>query len=94
MAVYLVTWDINRAKPNYSEARTRFITHLQTYQYKKDAGLDSVWFISTSSSANQIDAFLRQRLDDNDRLIVTRLVNGQHQGWLSQDMWDWINARI
>lgn len=24
----------------------------------------------------------------------TQLVTGQHQGWLSKNVWDWINARL
>jgi hypothetical protein len=94
MAVYLVTWDLNREKPNYAAARSRFIAHLSRYEHLKDPGLDSVWFISTSRSADEIDADLRTQLDDNDRLIVTKLVPANHQGWLATDSWDWINARI
>ena len=94
MAVYLVTWDINRAGAGYSEARAAFISHLQTYPHKKDGGLDSVWFISTDQTANQIDAYLRQRLDNNDRLIVTRIRSGEHQGWLDPEVWKWIEARL
>jgi len=89
-----VTWDLNRAKPNYQQARANLISHLETYDHIKDVGLDSVWFISTQSSADQIDQYLRQKLDDNDRLFVSKLRSGEHQGWLSQSIWDWINARI
>lgn len=32
--------------------------------------------------------------DSDDRLIVTKLVFGQHQGWLDKKVWDWINARL
>jgi hypothetical protein len=94
MAVFLVTWDLNRAKPNYSQARVNFVQHLQQYEHVKDPGLDSVWFISSKSSVNDIDKFLRQRLDSDDRLIVTQLQQGTHQGWLSQSIWDWVNARL
>jgi len=27
-------------------------------------------------------------MDKNDRLIVTRLESGQHEGWLSKQVWD------
>lgn len=94
MSVYLVTWDLNKEKPNYAQARENLITHLSRYQHIKDRGLDSVWFISTDSSADQVDADVRTRMDNNDRLVVTKLVRGQHQGWLGQDIWDWINARL
>jgi hypothetical protein len=41
MPVYLVTWDLNREKPNYSEMRQRPINQLSRYERIKDPGLDS-----------------------------------------------------
>ena len=43
---------------------------------------------------DQIDADLRSVMHESDRIIATRLVSGQHQGWLDKDVWTWINARI
>jgi hypothetical protein len=94
MPVYAVTWDLNREKPNYAQARENLITHLGRYQHIKDRGLDSVWFISTDWSADQVDADVRTKMDNNDRLLVTKLAKGQHQGWLGKDIWEWINARL
>lgn len=93
MAVYVVTWDLNREKHNYSAAREAFVTHLERYENVKDPGLDSVRFISTSHTANQIDEFLRQKLDTNDRLFVSKIRPGERNGWLSKNVWDWIKAR-
>ena len=42
MAVYVVTWDLNKEKPNYSQARTAFVKHIEAYENKKDPGLDFV----------------------------------------------------
>jgi hypothetical protein len=94
MAVYLVTWDLNKEKPNYSAARTAFLEHLNRYENKKDPGLDSVRFVSASWSADEVSADLRKKPDDNDRILVTKLISGNHQGWLSKDVWDWINAHL
>ena len=94
MAVYLVTWDLNKEKPNYAEARRQFIAHLERYENTRDSGLDSVRFVSTSLSAAQLNEDLRTKLDDNDRMIVTKLVSGDYSGWLSKDVWSWINARL
>lgn len=94
MSVYVVTWDLNNEKPNYSQARIAFVKHLESYDNIKDPGLDSVRFISTPSTANQIDVYLRQKLDTNDRLFVSKLNSAEHQGWLGQSTWNWINARI
>lgn len=89
--VYLVTWDLNKEKPNYPTARDKFLERLDKYENTKDAGLDSVRFISTSWTAEQISEDLRQNLDNNDRIIIVSLKDGSHQGWLNQATWDWIN---
>lgn len=94
MSVYLVTWDLNREKPNYVAARAAFIAHLERYEHIKDPGLDSVRFLSTSWTAEQVSQDLRLKLDTNDKIIVTKLASGSHQGWLAKSVWDWINARI
>jgi hypothetical protein len=94
MTVFVVTWDLNHEKPNYAQARAAFIQHLERYHNIKDEGLDSVRFIATDSSADQVSADLRQKLDDNDRLFVSRLRPGEHQGWLAKAVWEWIDARL
>lgn len=94
MSVYLVTWDINRERQNYTQARQNLINHLSRYEHIKDPGLDSVWFISSTASANAVSDDVRTMLDVNDRLIVTKLVRDQHQGWLAQNVWNWINTRL
>lgn len=94
MSVYLVTWDLNHEKPNYAQARANFIAQLEGFEHTKDAGLDSVWFVSTAWSADQTSAHLRKKMDDNDKLVVTQLKAGEHQGWLTQSVWTWINARL
>jgi hypothetical protein len=94
MPVYLVTWDLNKEKPNYAEARRQFLAHLDRYENTKDPGLDSVRFVSTNWSADQVENDLQTKLDKNDRIIVSKLVSGDHQGWLSKDVWDWIKARL
>ena len=92
--MYLVTWDLNREKPNYAAARAQFLAHLDRYESKKDPGLDSVRFASTGWSAQQVSDDLRTKLDNNDRLIVTKLTSGDYHGWLSKDVWDWVSARL
>lgn len=94
MAVFLVTWDLNKQKANYNQARQNLIDHMSRYPYIKDPGLDSVWFIQSSSTADAVSADIRTRMDNNDRVIVTRMENGGHQGWLGQGVWNWINARL
>lgn len=94
MAVYVITWNLNKEGASYQQARTAFLNQLSAYDNKKDSGLDTVRWISTADTATQIDAYLRQKLDSNDRLFVSKLTSGSHQGWLEQEVWDWINARL
>lgn len=94
MAVYVVTWNLNQERSNYAQARQVFVQHLERFENVKDSGLETVRWISTSSTASQIDADLRQKLDNNDRLFVSKLNSGEHQGWLNKATWEWINARL
>lgn len=94
MAVYLVTWNINRDKSNYSAVRAAFLKGMDAYENKQDSGLETVRFLSTTENADAITNRLRKNLDDNDRLFVANVNNGQHQGWLEQETWNWINARL
>lgn len=94
MSVFVVTWDLNHEKPNYAQARAAFLRHLEAFENIRDGGLDSVRFISTPSTAAQVQGYLRQKLDSNDRLFVTRLNRGGHQGWLSKSVWAWISERL
>ncbi len=95
MAVYLVTWDLNKEKPNYGAARGEFIARISRYEHIKDNGLDSVWFVDTSWSASEVNTDLKLALDDNDRLIVVQIhKNTGHSGWLHKDTWQWLEARM
>lgn len=88
--VYLVTYDLNKQGKNYDA----LYTCLREYSYIRDLDLDSVWFISTTQDASQIDADIRQHMDANDRLFVTRLHKGEYQGWMDKKIWEWINSNL
>jgi hypothetical protein len=94
MAVYVVTWNLNNERDNYAQARREFIEHLKTFEHIYDSGLESVWFIESGNTANQISDYLLKKLDKNDCLFVTKLNTSQHQGWLSNGIWSWINERL
>jgi hypothetical protein len=94
MAVFVVTWNLNRERSNYGQARAAFIKQLEQYPNVLDPALETVRWIASSASASEISRDLRTKLDANDRLFVTQLSGGTHQGWLSQATWDWINANM
>ncbi|PPU76337.1 hypothetical protein ACCQ13_06285 [Xanthomonas sp. NCPPB 1638] len=94
MAVYVVTWNLNKERSNYDAARRQFIQHLERYANTQDSGLESVRWMQSTGTAQQLSDDLRQKLDNNDRLFVSKLSVDQYAGWLAKDVWDWIRPRL
>ena len=94
MAVFVVTWNLNKERSNYAEARRIFIQHLERYPNCKDDGLESVRWISAASTAQQVSQDLLQKLDKNDRLFVSKLNPDQYHGYLNKPVWNWISQRL
>lgn len=94
MAVFIVNWNLNKERGNYDAARREFLQHLERFDHTKDGGLESVRWISTTWTPDQIHNDLGIKLDTNDRLFISQLIPGGHQGWLDNEVWAWINARI
>lgn len=94
MSVFIVSWNLNKEKSNYNAARTEFITHLQRYPFIRDPQLETVWFLQSTATASALSNDLRVKLDDNDRLVVSKMNRGEHAGWLNTDVWAWIEARL
>lgn len=85
--IYSVNYDLKRPGQNYDAL----------YDAIKDCGawwhyLGSTWLLDTQLDANGIWRRLEPHVDKNDRILVIG-VTRDHQGWLSQDAWDWINSR-
>lgn len=94
MAVFVVTWNLNKERANYAQARKDFVAHLEQHANVGDSNLESVRWISTTYSADQLCDDLRTKMDKNDRIFVSQVVSGTHQGWLDQTTWDWINSKL
>jgi hypothetical protein len=94
MAIYVVTWNLNKEGAAYQQARVAFLKQLGAYDNVQESQLETVRWISTSDTAHQVSDYLLEKLDNNDRLFVSEIRSGTHQGWLNQTTWDWINARL
>ncbi|WP_237649451.1 hypothetical protein [Xanthomonas translucens] len=70
MTVYVVTWNLNKERSNYDAARRQFIQHLERHPNVQDRGLESVRWVQSAGTAQQLSDDLRQKLDNNDRLFV------------------------
>ena len=87
--VYLVKYELNRPGQNYPGLWAA----LGQYDYIRDNGLHSAWFLSTSWSAQQVYNHLAPHIDRSDRIFITRIRPGEHFGWMDQAIWNWITAR-
>lgn len=95
MAVYLVTWNINKAGIVYTPARDKFISGFKGLDAVYAGGtLDTVVFVSTSLSISMLYNRLCKNLDSNDRLMVTQVFKNGYIGWLDQKVVNWLKSRL
>lgn len=88
--VYVVTYDLNKIK-NYN---LLYSTLLDLGECKRDPGLDSVWFISSSLDIDSFTDQILSSIDKDDRIFVSKLNYREYKGWLIQDVWDWIYSKV
>ncbi len=86
----MLTYDLNKVK----DYRKLYAAIEQLGETKRDPNLDSVWFIATSLSPNQACDHIRSATDRDDHHFICRLSSGNHQGWMSKEVWDWINSHL
>ncbi|MEK4142133.1 hypothetical protein NST48_14350 [Paenibacillus sp. FSL M7-0547] len=90
MAVYLISYDLNKAGKNYDGV----------YQAIKDSStgvwwhyLDSTWIIKSNLTVKQVSDNIRAETDSDDHFIVIEVKNNK-QGWLPKKAWDYLNEHI
>lgn len=85
----IITYDLNRVKdyPKLYSAIEKL------GDIKRDPGLDSVWFVYTNSTVNQIQDYLRNYVDSDDCFFISKIDKSYASGYLSTGMWDWIKNR-
>lgn len=94
MSVFIVTWNLNKEGAAYTTARATFFAQLARCEHSYSSHLETTAFVSTSWDADQLYQFFKQAIDDNDRLIVSKMHSSCHKGWLDKTQWEWINARV
>jgi hypothetical protein len=83
--IYAISYDLKQPGRNYDDL----------YDAIKSANgwahaMDSLWFISTSESVNAWSDKLLAVMDKNDYLFVVDITGQPRQGWMRQDIWDWL----
>lgn len=94
MAVYLVTWNLNKEGAAYATASHRVHDFLNQLVTIRDPQLETVRFVDTTDAAGALYKYLSSCFDQNDRLFVTRIHAGQYSGWLHRDVSSWIDGRV
>jgi len=88
MTVYCVSYDLNKTGQNYSALYEELKKSSSWWHY-----LDSTWLIYTSETADQLSERLLKHTDQNDRLLVIKVVKS-YQGWLNEEAWKWIREHV
>lgn len=59
--------------------------------------MESFWVVSisdfSSKTVESMYEFLRQHIDDNDSLFISRIDNSEHQGWMPKNFWNWFREK-
>lgn len=86
--IYLITYDLNKKGQDYSEL----------YKAIKELGdnihpMDSVWFVESDNSAEEINKLLCDTVDENDLIFVSKMISN-YAGQLNDTDIDWIKKKI
>ncbi len=95
MKFFAITYDLRHPGRKYDELYDGI---------KKMAGdgnwqhpMESFWVMAISDfSAKKTETMyesLRQFIDDNDSLFITRIDNTEHQGWMPKNFWNWFKEK-
>lgn len=88
--VYIIKYELNQPGKDY----TSLYNALRQYQFIRDNSLHSAWFVSTTWTSQQIYQHIAPHFHVNDRIFITQLHRGEYFGWMTRDVWTWINARV
>lgn len=94
MAVFVVTWKLNKAGFVQGSVLVRFLEQLTKFEHMTDALLDNVTWISTAISADELANHLGAALDSKDALFVSKVCAEDYHGLLEEATWHWIADRI
>jgi hypothetical protein len=90
MNYFLVTYDLYSPGQKYNDLIAE-IEKAPTSAWAKI--MLSCYIVGTSESASRLSDRLRKHLDDNDTILVIKICNN-YQGWLTQEIHDWIKNHV
>jgi hypothetical protein len=87
--IFQIDYDLRAPGRNYDS----LIAAIQAYSYWAHA-LKSSWAVVTTGTAAQVAANLRQHMDANDGLLVTRLQGDAAWYCLDSQVSDWLKDKL
>lgn len=85
--ILLVSYQLKSVK-DYSEFYNVLKSAPAWWHY-----LDSVWIIQTDDTPSTLIEKLKPHFDQSlDAVLIVDITGKQHNGWLPQKAWDWINT--
>ncbi len=86
--IYAFTYDLNKTGQDYSSL----------YSAIKSMGswchaLQNLWFIDTYKSTSEIRQALRNVMDANDYIFVSRITTSW-DGYMNKEAIDWLQSRV
>ena len=81
-----ISYDLRTPGQNYNELYKRIKSSIDWCH-----AMESLWFISTDESVYTWSERLKGCMDNNDYLFVVDITGQTRQGWMQQEVWDWLN---
>ena len=85
--VYVVSYDLRKPDRNYEDL-IRELKSFGTWWHQTS----SVWIIVTSKTAVEVRDYLKQFIDINDKLFVSRISNNWAATGFSEQEYNWVKS--
>lgn len=89
MSVYSISYDLHNPGQDYDDLHEAIKDYGAWWHH-----LESTWLIDTSRSASDIRDDLKEYLDSNDELLVTRLSGSWATSGINESGNDWLHEHL
>lgn len=87
--IYLISYDLNgHERPSAYHVVEKMIKE-KSISWAKP--LYSQWLVQTNDSLESWHNNIKPLTDSDDRWFITKVNHVTSQGWLDQEVWDWLN---
>lgn len=85
--VCLITYDLKAPGRNYEN----LYAAIEKLCSNPCHALESVWFVKSNFSSQEIYNYLKPHVDENDYIVATEIKNN-YFGYAKQEVWDWLKS--